>query len=199
MAFKIARIILMVLLFFRYWSFNKITLDNGEIITATSNHPFWEVSDQNWKDAGVLNVNSTLINIDENNISIVNLKRYTKNTMVYNLTVANDHTYFVGLNSVLGHNSDEDWYECVDNLPYWKGSTLKSLDALISQETFARGYNIYKVKKIVKRKGGNPSDWKKRKGEDEYGQEWHWYERKGIDRIYAKKRKGDMDPSWEDW
>ena len=82
-----------------------IKLQSGEIITATSNHPFWAVADQNWTDAGKLTADSILLDINEKNSTISSVRDYTQSTTVYNLTVANDHTYFVGVSGVLGHNA----------------------------------------------------------------------------------------------
>ena len=83
------------------------TLDSGEVITATSNHPFWTINTQNWTEAGQLNVETVLWNINDKNSTISSLRSYTKKATVYNLTVDNDHTYFVGVGEVLGHNSDD--------------------------------------------------------------------------------------------
>ena len=83
-----------------------ITLENNETIIATNNHPIYSVMDNNWTDARNLGVNDILLNIKENNISIKYIQRYSKETTVYNLTVDNDHTYFVGNSGVLGHNCD---------------------------------------------------------------------------------------------
>jgi len=82
-----------------------ITLDSGEVITATSNHPFWTINTQNWTEAGELSVETVLWNINDKNSTISSLRSYTQRATVYNLTVANDHTYFVGVGGVLGHNS----------------------------------------------------------------------------------------------
>jgi len=82
-----------------------MTLNSGEVITATSNHPFWDLADQNWTEAGTLGLDDTLLNIQDKPTTIAELKSYKQNTIVYNLTVANDHTYYVGLGGVLGHNS----------------------------------------------------------------------------------------------
>jgi len=79
-----------------------MTLNSGEVITATSNHPFWELADQNWTEAGSLSLDDTLLNIQNKPTTIAELRSYKQNTIVYNLTVANDHTYYVGLGGVLG-------------------------------------------------------------------------------------------------
>lgn len=59
-------------------------------------------------------------------------------------------------------------------------------------ETFAQGNKIRKVKQLCEKWGGRPKDWKKRKGWDSYGDEYHWYELKG--KKYGMKRAGEPDP-----
>ena len=63
------------------------------------------MADNNWTEAGKLGLDNILLDIHENNTSIVNLRSYSQDAVVYNLTVANDHTYFVGISGVLGHNA----------------------------------------------------------------------------------------------
>ena len=83
-----------------------ITLSDGEIITATSNHPFWAIDSQEWLEAGELTNRSILLDINDKNTTIKSLKHYAQNKKVYNLTVGNIHTYYVGLGGILGHNAD---------------------------------------------------------------------------------------------
>ena len=42
-----------------------IELSTGEVIVATSNHPFWEVDSREWLEADTLDINSILLNINE--------------------------------------------------------------------------------------------------------------------------------------
>jgi len=77
------------------------------VILATNNHRFWSVDTQKWIEAGELTRESVLFNSKDQNVSIKNLKSYSKEQTVYNLTVANDHTYFVGQSGVLGHNANK--------------------------------------------------------------------------------------------
>jgi len=47
------------------------------------------------------------------------IKSYNQNKVVYNLTVNNDHTYYVGASGVLGHNSDKcNLNEFYDSISY---------------------------------------------------------------------------------
>ena len=82
-----------------------IELSSGEVITTTDNHPFWERNTEEWLHADKLTNASLLLNINDKNVTIKSLKHYAKNKRVYNLTVNNFHTYFVGSEGVLGHNS----------------------------------------------------------------------------------------------
>ena len=59
-------------------------------------------------------------------------------------------------------------------------------------ETIAEGDRIDKVDELVEKFGGRRKDWKKKKGWDSSGQEWHWYENKG--RKIGEKRAGEHDP-----
>ena len=174
-----------------------IELSSGEVIVTTDNHPFWAVDSSSWIEADTLTDSTVLRNIKDENVTIKSLKHHTEFRKVYNLTVDNYHSYFVGVGGVLGHNAN--WYDCIDDLPTWRGSTLRDLDSLHRVKPFYRGADINKISEIIRRKGGKIEDWSKVKGIDEFGQEWHWYQRKGVDRIYAKKRLGEMDPPWEDW
>ena len=88
-----------------------ITLNSGEVITATANHPIWEQNEQNWIDAGKLTLDSILLSRYDNNLSILNLREYEEQATVYNLTVNNNHTYFVGRDGVLGHNSGCEYFK----------------------------------------------------------------------------------------
>ena len=59
-------------------------------------------------------------------------------------------------------------------------------------QTFAQGRKIRKVDQLCEKWGGKPKEWKKRKGWDPYGNEYHWYERAG--KKYGWKRAGEPDP-----
>jgi len=82
-----------------------ITLHSGEVITATANHPFWEINRKEWLEADELNISSILLDINDNNATIKSLRSYGNNRRVYNLSVGNVHTYFVGVQGILGHNA----------------------------------------------------------------------------------------------
>ena len=105
------------------------------------------VTEQNWTEAGELSLDSILLNIEENNTSIEELREYNKNTVVYNLTVGNVHTYFVGNEGVLGHNCD-GWDKAVNNLGI-NSLHYRDKTAYISIATSSE-FNIKDIKSVQK-------------------------------------------------
>ncbi|WP_186315587.1 polymorphic toxin-type HINT domain-containing protein [Catellatospora sichuanensis] len=87
-----------------------ITVTDGgdeSLITATDRHPFWVPDREQWVDAGELRPGNWLRTGSGawTQVSAVGLR--TERTTVHNLTVADDHTYYVlaGQTSLLVHNT----------------------------------------------------------------------------------------------
>jgi hypothetical protein len=91
-----------------------ITLDNGQTIQATAGHPF--KTREGWRDAVMLkkggklllrggdaNANSD-VNSAERYATITDIREEVKTTAVFNLEVANLHTFFVGEDGLVVHN-----------------------------------------------------------------------------------------------
>jgi len=66
--------------------------------------------------------------------------------------------------------------------PKWTSKMLSE------SEVIAQGYNIRDVARLAQTYGGNPKGWKKMKGWDENGQEWHWYYHPDIGRVEVKPK-----------
>ncbi|WP_255395950.1 RHS repeat-associated core domain-containing protein, partial [Motiliproteus sp. MSK22-1] len=81
-----------------------IELESGEKITVTSDHPFFLKSSKSWIDADKLSTDDLLHSLDKSEISVTGLTSYSRSSTVYNLSIANDHTYYVGNAKVLTHN-----------------------------------------------------------------------------------------------
>jgi hypothetical protein len=58
----------------------------------------------------------------------------------------------------------------------------------------ATGKNIRKLQELIKRWGGRGKDWRKMKGKDAQGREWHWYQKRGDGTKHGLKQKGKPDP-----
>ena len=89
-----------------------ITTSDGETIDTTSNHPFW-VEDEGWVAAGDLDVGNELTIADSSKVEItdIEIEKLAEPITVYNLEVADNHTYFVGMCEVLVHNDCLDFYK----------------------------------------------------------------------------------------
>ena len=81
-----------------------ITLENGEMVTATAEHPFYV--NKEWVNAGDLVGGNVLLSLGGEVVGIKSVRSYRQEQDVYNLTVANDHTYYVGSDEVLSHNAN---------------------------------------------------------------------------------------------
>ena len=81
-----------------------ITLKSGELIQATDEHPLY-VQSQGWRDAKLLKKGDRLYLQGKGSVRIASIKRETRQEKVYNLTVARNHTYYVGRDGVLVHNA----------------------------------------------------------------------------------------------
>ncbi|MCA3174272.1 MAG: RHS domain-containing protein, partial [Burkholderiales bacterium] len=85
-----------------------LTLANGEQLTATEGHPF--KTTEGWRDAILLKKGGKLLlkggDADsEPAVEIAEIRTERKTLPVYNIEVANAHTYFVGIDGVGVHNA----------------------------------------------------------------------------------------------
>lgn len=77
----------------------------GEVITSTQNHPYYLPEKGSWTAAADLTPGTAVLLLDGTIACVESVDIiYVCDTTVYNFTVANDHSYFVGENSVLVHN-----------------------------------------------------------------------------------------------
>jgi len=103
-----------------------VNLSDGSAITVTADHPFWldsgaSLSGPGWLQAGQLRAGDHLRTASGRDALVVGLRRDVGQAVVYTLTVAHDHTYFVGTDQVLVHN-------CVD-VPHATGQTSIDLSS----------------------------------------------------------------------
>jgi RHS repeat-associated protein len=108
-----------------------ITFSNGEKIEVTPNHPLYVNS--KWDDAENVKEKDVLAAVD-GAIKVVSKEIIKRETFVYNLTVENNHNYYVSKAGVLAHN-------CSFNVGS-RGSTDK-LRKIHSDNTLKSGSNKY--------------------------------------------------------
>jgi hypothetical protein len=81
----------------------KITLNSGDSIEATAEHPFY-IKGKGWNPASRLKVGQALQLHNGTTVVVKEIDTSVRLEKVYNLTVANTHNYFVGESGVLVHN-----------------------------------------------------------------------------------------------
>jgi hypothetical protein len=78
----------------------------GEVVTTTTNHPFWNATDQRFEPAGDLDRGDQVQSADGRRFTIGGLKGSSEHTATaYNLSVEGVHTYHVGAEELLVHNT----------------------------------------------------------------------------------------------
>jgi RHS repeat-associated protein len=84
----------------------------GSTIEATTNHPFWDQTTHSWTEAGQLKPGDHLLSPHgDSSVTVTAVRPHDEHTTVYNLTVAEAHTYYVvaGSAPLLVHNCDESF------------------------------------------------------------------------------------------
>jgi hypothetical protein len=121
----------------------KLIFSDGSSIETTHEHPFYEKG-KGFVKAGELGLGSSIVTRAGPSLSVTNIQRDIRSTTVYNLTVSDHHTYFVGESGVWVHNADS----CVviDDFTLY-GGTDKNF---IMGQFYADGHVEYGVQVLVK-------------------------------------------------
>lgn len=106
-----------------------VSTSDGETIDTTTNHPFY-VEEKGWVAAGNLEIGDTLITADGDEVEVTDLEleKLAEPISVYNLEVADFHTYFVGEYGVLVHNYIGENGQKVDSKTTWKSGKTERID-----------------------------------------------------------------------
>jgi RHS repeat-associated protein len=81
---------------------------DGDVVTTTEDHPFWNATDHEWQRADQLDVGDLVFGADGQLLEVQGLDyRSVREATAYNLTVDGIHTYFVGVgeDTALVHNT----------------------------------------------------------------------------------------------
>ncbi len=93
----------------RVWIHEDTVVDlvvEGEVITTTEDHPFWSVTDQRFERADQLAAGEQVLGADGRTLIVSGLKLDTaRYAAAYNLSIEGIHTYHVGDDQVLVHNT----------------------------------------------------------------------------------------------
>jgi len=101
----------------------RVALSDGSAVTVTADHPFYVDAGAvrkaaGWVQAGDLRVGDRLRDASGRDVAVEGVRFNVGRAVVYTLTVAKDHTFFVGAARVLVHNSVEG--NCSTLLPLFK-------------------------------------------------------------------------------
>jgi hypothetical protein len=114
-----------------------VDLSTGERITATANHPFWLEDQHAFVEAGSLTAGSLLRTSQGTYVQISVVTARSEWTSVYNLTVADLHTFYVGDAEVLVHNAN----------PWCRSTASDLLRRALGTSPYANGqaHHIYGI------------------------------------------------------
>jgi len=89
----------------------ELDLSDGTRLKVTASHPFWVTGGRGlrgsgWLLAGQLRAGDRLHTMRGHDVTIVRVRHDVGWAIVYTLTVAHDHTFFVGADAVLVHNDN---------------------------------------------------------------------------------------------
>ncbi|HET9656431.1 MAG TPA: polymorphic toxin-type HINT domain-containing protein, partial [Kineosporiaceae bacterium] len=82
-----------------------VRLADGTVIDATDHHPFWAANRGEWVDAIALEAGDQVETVEGSRIAIVAVGIRVADLRAYNLTIADLHTYYAGVDRVLVHNA----------------------------------------------------------------------------------------------
>jgi len=92
---------------FKRVSTELLLLDLGSnMIQVTKEHPFYHLKTNKWVKAKNLKVGDRLFDSDGDEVELKGIDSMKGNFRVYNLTVKNNHNYYVSPKKVLVHNKD---------------------------------------------------------------------------------------------
>ncbi|MFC3386354.1 polymorphic toxin-type HINT domain-containing protein [Couchioplanes azureus] len=86
------------------------------LIRTTQEHPFWDQSTDEWVGAGELTTAASLLAADNTLQRVIDVRSFDGRRTMYNLTVADIHTYYVLADKtpVLVHNCDREGLDFTD-------------------------------------------------------------------------------------
>jgi RHS repeat-associated protein len=114
----------------------KLTLDSGESIEATAEHPFY-IKGKGWNPASSLKVGEALQLHNGTTVVIKEIETSVRIEKVYNLTIANTHNYFVGKDGVLVHNAGKCYNDTIKQIMDYLGDGFK-----VKKSTTGKGSDL---------------------------------------------------------
>ena len=112
---------------------------NGEYIETTYNHPFYSPIYNCWVEAGALRVGDYVVDSNGNCqvVQDTQINNYADAVTVYNFTVENNHTYYVGDSETLVHNTCNDVFRKAGN-DAGKKAKAQALDDIVAGRNYKK-------------------------------------------------------------
>jgi hypothetical protein len=101
-----------------------VTVDSGAVLHTTQEHRFWNATTRQWTEAARLRAGDSLRSSTGAAPTVAAVQAFSGDRVMYNLTVADLHTYYVmvGGSSVLVHNDDPE-------VPQWARDEIARIKA----------------------------------------------------------------------
>jgi hypothetical protein len=93
------------------WEHEDAVVDleiDGDLVTTTEDHPFWNATDAEWQEAQDLDPGDLVRSAEGELVQVGGVRlRTARTTSAFNLTVDGIHTYFIGVgeDDILVHNT----------------------------------------------------------------------------------------------
>ncbi len=115
-----------------------LTIDD-EYIETTYNHPFYSPIYNCWVKAGSLQIGDYVVDSNGNRqvVQDTNVNNYEYPVKVYNFTVENNHTYYVGDDEILVHNKCNDVFRKAGN-DAGKKAKAQALDDIVAGRNYKK-------------------------------------------------------------
>ena len=138
--------------------FYEVEQEDGETrteeIETTLNHLFW--CEGEWKAAGTLKAGDLLTLADGSRVEVTDITYEDRHTTVYNMEVADYHTYYVGEDGVWVHNTDRCTTLGTENISF--ADMMSSEEAARYEAYWKQGAGSYQNvngKEMIVGRGGN--------------------------------------------
>ncbi len=154
----------------------KLTFENGATLETTDEHPLY-VEGSGFAKAKEVGIGSSIVTRAGPGAKVVGVQADVRQATVYNFTVDEFHTYFVGENALWVHNIDEcletlpnnqaaNWNEATNELkpivinPYQNGVKIQGQPITDLDKVISRGDKNYVIsQKSLGTMPPNPKEW----------------------------------------
>ncbi|WP_053207179.1 RHS repeat-associated core domain-containing protein [Jiangella muralis] len=126
---------------------------DGTTITTTEDHPFWNASEQEFQDAAAIDTDDSVLTADGRLLTVGGIDGASAyDGLAYNLTITDIHTYHVGEDDVLVHNT------CDDSVRMFRNVDEAEFDSIAGTGQFSPGPGMMEGKWFATR-GEHADQW----------------------------------------